>query len=357
MTLNRGPNSTSYDDPDESMSSSFHDSISDATHSSTVSISKTGKNTSPSKTDFTTTMHIVPPSELLRLGEVDHEESRPILSPKFGGLSEMEDLLHGDFEDMSTNLRDPEGSTWLTELGAHPGLSPFNPRTTSMMPIYKGKEPAIGQGLPPPMRGLARPSTGTTRRDSSNSKVSSIYTQGRRPSTSQASSGVSGVRGGPLSPPPLRSRLPRSSISSSMRSIPGITHPVGPPNPLAPPPSRSRANSSSTLPAHPTSVKSQPRRGSEMSNPPVKESTPTPIPVPDGFGELPDRFALNKKLSLLGTSAQRKKRISLKPSFLDIDFEEDDDGMDAIRNPAESRLIEDSFLDLSRGNSMDSMRE
>jgi len=99
-----------------------------------------------------------------------------------------------------------------------------------------------------------------------------------------------------------------------------------------------------------------------MSNPSVKESAPTPIPV-DTFDarELPDRFGLNKKLSLLGTSAQRKKRMSLKPSFLDIDFEEDDDvdqaGPAKAVHPAAANLIEDSFLDMSRGNSMDSTRE
>ena len=79
---------------------------------------------------------------------------------------------------------------------------------------------------------------------------------------------------------------------------------------------------------------------------------------------------MKRKESLLGSSTARNnrtsmknKRQSLKPSFLDIDFEGDDDEEDDDFAPIGggggrmAQVLEDSFLDLGRGPSMDSVRE
>ncbi|KAG8903316.1 hypothetical protein FRB99_003448 [Tulasnella sp. 403] len=330
---------------------------------------RASKSTSPSRSDFTP-MHIVPPSELIRIGDAAADEDF-VLSPHLGQLTEKDDLLHGDFDDMGSALHDPEGATWVSELGALPASTHFNPRTLSMMAIYEGRETSRIPALPR----LPRPST-SSRRDSGMSKSSSILNQGRRPSTSQSSMAsfptTVGPRnpGAPLSPPPLRSRLPRSSISSSMRSLPTAILPPGT-APLAPPPptSRARAMSNSEAPPHPPPTRSipiPPRRVSEVTLPVLPSKLPPPparekeIPV---VAFLPEKKPPSKNSTLVfnATTALKKKRQSLKPSFFDFEDEGNEDDEDDVKAPVaktrEAQLVESSFLDLGRGNSMDSMRE
>ncbi|KAG8909263.1 hypothetical protein FRC01_007037, partial [Tulasnella sp. 417] len=357
MTLNRPLGTTSLDGHGESqdeMPSSYNESFTAPAEPTPTksSAAKAAKTTSPSKTDFTP-MHILPPSELLRLGDAS-DIDEDTLSPRLASVSEHDSLIHGDFDDMGSTLRDPEGSNWLSEVGVYAGASSLNPKTTSVMGIYEGRGlPGVG----PPIRGFPKPPT-SSRRDSSMSKSSSVTGASRRPSTSQvSSSNSSGVRtpGGPLSPPPLRSRLPRSSISSSVRSF-GTVLPQA--TPLAPPPTRSRANSSSEA-SQRANGKPSPnyaRRGSEFS---VRSAGSSGIPLPSVDPRSSEKTAVSRNPSLRGgMSALRKKRQSLKPSFLDIEFDDDMEEEDEMEtqtlNGTTARdSLEDSFLDLGRGTSME----
>lgn len=361
MTLNRPLGTASLDGHGDSLDEmpSYNESLTGSAGpgSAKSSVAKAAKTTSPSKSDFTP-MHILPPSELLRLGDAP-EPDEDTLSPRLAALSERDSLLHGDFDDMGSTLRDPEGSNWLSDVGVYAGASSFNPKTTSVMGIYEGRGFV---GVAPPLRGFPRPSVASSRRDSSMSKSSSMTGASRRPSTSAvSSSNSSGVRtpGGPLSPPPPRSRLPRSSISSSIRSF---GNPLPQPTPLAPPPpTRSRANSSSEASqrANAKSAPSSVRRGSEFS---VLSPPSSGIPLPPMDTRASEKTAVSRNPSLLGMSALRKKRQSLKPSFLDIEFDDDMEEEDEVEtrtlNGTTARgSLEDSFLDLGRGASMESTRD
>ncbi|KIO29300.1 hypothetical protein M407DRAFT_228026 [Tulasnella calospora MUT 4182] len=362
MTLNRPLGNASLDGHGESqdeMPSAYNESMTSSAEpvSTKSNFTKATKTTSPSKIDFTP-MHILPPSELLRLGDAS-DIDEDTLSPRLGVLSERDSLLHGDFDDVGSTLRDPEGSNWLSDVGVYAGASALNPKTTSVMGIYEGRGFV---GIAPPIRGFSKPSP-SSRRDSSMSKSSSMTGASRRPSTSQvSSSNSSGVRtpGGPLSPPPLRSRLPRSSISSSIRSF-GTVLPQA--TPLAPPPARSRANSGSEASQRSNGKppSNYARRGSEFSvlSP---GSAGIQVPLPSVDTRSSEKTAVSRNPSLRGMSALRKKRQSLKPSFLDIEFddemeEEDEVETQTLNGTTARGSLEDSFLDLGRGASMESTRD
>ncbi|KAG9017608.1 hypothetical protein FRB90_000559 [Tulasnella sp. 427] len=366
VTLNRPTGSLDiHRDSMDEIPSTCNESVTvlDESESSKPSGSKTNTTTSPSKADFGTPLHIMPPSELLRLGDSLNNKvakDEDTLSRKFRAMSDDDSLIHGDFDDMSSTLRDPEGSNWLSDVGVYAGASSFNPKTTSVMGVYEGRGLV---GVAPGLRGFPRPST-SSRRDSSVSKSSSMTGASRRPSISQvSSSNSSGVRtpGGPLSPPPPRSRLPRSSISSSIRSF-GTALPHS--TPLAPHPARSRANSGSEMSqrANANPPPAYPRRGSAFS---VLSTTSSVRSMPLADTRIPPQKAIvnrNPSLTLTGMSALRKKRQSLKPSFLDIEFDDDMEEEEEVEtrtlNGGTARgSLEDSFLDLGRGTSMDSIRD
>ncbi|KAG8993630.1 hypothetical protein FRB94_010513 [Tulasnella sp. JGI-2019a] len=312
VTLNRFPSSERRSTEDAGPATSFTDSVSSSP--SAKSLARKAKSTSPVRSDYS--MHILPPSQLLRVGEIfysDNTRDRALAE-----LAQDDDLLHGDFDDMGSILSEAGGLGWGTEsLLREPSPLPI----TSLANRTAGPMRAIYEGRP----NSSRPSTS----DSTTAIRSQGLAPRHRPSTSQGSTKSTGVgtRRGPLSPPPLRSRLPRSSISSSMRSAPGATV-----NPLTPAP-RSRAMSNIDNGANDRrSTATQSTTGSTTSRgiytaivecPSPRNSLLSVTSKPETKSVHSQARTPKKVLSPLEKSKLLMKRQTLKPSFLDIDFDDE----------------------------------
>ncbi|KAG8862738.1 hypothetical protein FRB96_000748 [Tulasnella sp. 330] len=356
-------------------STSLTDSV--ASSPSAKSPARKGRSTSPVRSDYS--MHILPPSQLLRVGEIfDGDSKHANRDRDLAELAEEDDLLHGDFEDMGSVLDEAGGPTWgMESLLREPSPLPVtfgNRTTTPMMAIFEGRQSS------------SRPFTSDS--TSSNRSHGFGMTPFRRPSISQGSVTTSGGRGGPLSPPPARSRLPRSSISSSTRSIPGSNA-----SPLTPAP-RTRAISNtdtgsvdrrSTAQSTIASTGSRSIQTVASGGPSPRNSLRSPSnPGVKAVNSQDQVVAPPKKpLSTLDKTRGMMKRQTLKPSFLDIDFDDEADepeeaqvgrheskpswvGSNRTLRGMSNGLISDkmqrlkreslSFLDLDRG-SMDSIRD
>ncbi len=300
---------------------------------------------SPGKTDFAP-MHILPPSQLLRMAD-SQPGDEDLLAPDMPPFGQEDD----EFGDVGSVLSD---EPWATPAKRR------DPRTMSTIGIYDGKEsqpaPLPPSSIPPHLLNITRKDSRSTpqRRPSASSSASTGN------STQRSARAVGTSVGGPLSPPPLRMRLPRSSISSSTRSFSSaLGSPPASLNPLSPPPaSRSRANSSGGLSI--LSQASSIQRGPSKSQPSSiyrgvsQTQRPSAQSMPRRESEASSRTVMSgpgsgegeRRMSVIGPNAMRLKRQTLKPSFLDIDFEDD--------LPRDS--LDDSFLDMSRP-SIESVRD
>ncbi|KAG8958014.1 hypothetical protein FRC03_009541 [Tulasnella sp. 419] len=316
------------------------------------------KSVSPTRNDFRP-MHIMDPSELIKVGR----------EAENGGLGAKadydDDLMKQDFEDFVSSANGvlgedlDGGQTWLSELGALDGAVAvgINARLIQTSATRRGAA-SVNRGLP------HRPKTGNGRSDSIKSHASSLPLQRRRPSTSQASmssiptlSSVLGsssghsrslVPGGPLAPPPPRSRLPtRTSISSSMRSLPMPIPSSNTPGPLSPPPPRARALSGGS-----NRLFNQVTGGRRTSDSTVTGADLSRAPSQATTTSVASSAYAPKRVDSLRRPGIRNNRQSMKPSFLDIEFEDDD-----AEGPGKAGAVDSSFLDMDRGNSMETTRD
>jgi len=410
VTLNqfggRGSNddSSSWWDEGQKRESPTHTARSISTHrnikptsptsnSKSISAATNHKPTSPTQSDYRP-KHIMAPSQLLRVTDGGEEE---LMSPQ-QMFDEDDDLLRSDLDDLlAMPKRAGSGDrTWLAEMGVHGQSSmtainesesdsstnqAFPKRTVPHRPSLTGRSDSVA----------SRPSlAGRSDSIASRTSVPAIDPQRRRTSASTASSTSNGLvrsAGAPLSPPPVRSRIPRSSISASLRSLPLATPLPQTPSPLSPPPPRARALSSSQANTHHSQdpgtrhvSSSTPRRDSGATlRSEEADELPQLMREPSMASLVGSTRTLKRNDSLMSASGTIRKptnkRQSIRPSFLDIDFE---DEVDDVLRPAvtggngrirasvvsiianrrgESLLEDGSFLDMGRDNSMEMMRD